>query len=74
VAAPLHGGGNMLDKVHTDVDLEIFSAHVNATVASRMKAELNRCIKKDPPSNFKYDLIYVGTFLEAYSLQIKYGN
>lgn len=43
----------------TSVVLAIFSADVAVTLEDRMRKELLRATKKNPPSKMKYELIYV---------------
>ncbi|KAI6094846.1 hypothetical protein F5141DRAFT_1295920 [Pisolithus sp. B1] len=44
----------------TKVDLVVFTAEVDVSVEKKLFKELNRCMKKDPPSHLKYSLIYTG--------------
>ncbi|KAI6144665.1 hypothetical protein BKA82DRAFT_15653 [Pisolithus tinctorius] len=40
------------------VDLNVFTAEVDVTVDEKLSKELNRCMKKNPPSTLKYSVIY----------------
>ncbi|KAI5994116.1 hypothetical protein F5J12DRAFT_962838, partial [Pisolithus orientalis] len=42
----------------TKVDLTAFTAEVDVTLDEKLSKELNRCMKKDPPSCLQYSLIY----------------
>ncbi|KIJ65764.1 hypothetical protein HYDPIDRAFT_186930 [Hydnomerulius pinastri MD-312] len=42
------------------VDLAVFTAEVDVTVDEKISGELERCMKKKPPSQLKYSLIYTG--------------
>lgn len=48
----------------TSVVLAIFSADVAVTLEDRMRKELLRATKKNPPSKMKYELIYVSHHCE----------
>ena len=49
-----------METVKSRVDLTVFSAEVDVTVDAKLSGELHRCMKKMPPSQLKYSLIYVG--------------
>ncbi|KAI6027972.1 hypothetical protein PISMIDRAFT_91498 [Pisolithus microcarpus 441] len=44
----------------TKVDLVVFTAEVDVSVNEKLSRELNRCMRKNPPSRLKYSLIYTG--------------
>lgn len=49
-----------------NVDLSMFTAKANVTVKKEISDELVRCMKKVPPSELEYSLIYVGHFNRTY--------
>ena len=49
-----------VETVKSRADLTVFSAEVDVTVDEKLSGELHRCMKKKPPSQLKYSLIYVG--------------
>lgn len=49
----------LLQVNETSVTLSVFSAEVNVRLDERMKKELLRATKKNPPTSMKYELIYV---------------
>ena len=51
-----------VETVKSRVDLTVFSAEVDVTVDEKLSGELHRCMKKKPPSQLKYSLIYVGCY------------
>ncbi len=50
----------------TSVLLSIFGADVAVNVDDRLRRELLRATKKNPPSKMRLELIYVGSFLRPY--------
>ena len=50
---------NMLEVNETGVTLTIFGADVNVKLDTKMRNELHRSTKKNPPGKLRYDLIYV---------------
>jgi len=52
-----------LEVGQSSVVLTIFTAEVDANLSEKMKAELYRSTKKNPPRTLKYELIYVRHFL-----------
>lgn len=49
----------LLQVNQTSVTLSVFSAEVEVRIDERMKKELLRATKKNPPANMRYELIYV---------------
>jgi hypothetical protein len=54
---------NMLETHETGVSLTIFGADVDVKLEKKMRDELHRSTKKNPPGKLRYDLIYVGFLL-----------
>jgi len=52
---------NLLEANSSNVDLTIFAANVDVRLDKKMTAELLRSTKKNPPSQLRYELIYVGS-------------
>ncbi|KIP09762.1 hypothetical protein PHLGIDRAFT_102310 [Phlebiopsis gigantea 11061_1 CR5-6] len=50
----------LLQVNETSVTLSVFSAEVNVHLDERIKKELLRATKKNPPTTMKYELIYTG--------------
>jgi hypothetical protein len=50
---------NMLEVNETSVTLAIFGADVDVKLDKKMRDELHRSTKKNPPAKLKYELIYV---------------
>jgi hypothetical protein len=51
--------GRGLTMAVTKVTLSVFTANVDVQLEAKMASELQRSIKKNPPSKLKYDLVYV---------------
>lgn len=47
------------DATTEEVDLSMFTAKVNVTMNKESSDELVRCMKKAPPADLEYSLIYV---------------
>lgn len=62
-------GAENTSSVKSRVNLTVFSAEVDVTVDEKLSGELHRCMKKKPPSQLKYSLIYVGCCISNRTLQ-----
>ena len=60
---------NLLEANSSNVDLTIFAANVDVRLDKKMTAELLRSTKKNPPSQLRYELIYVGSTVVKVSLK-----
>ena len=53
-----------------NVELTIFAANVAVHLDEKMKGELRRSIKKNPPSRLRYELIYVSLAVVKHILKM----
>ena len=56
----------------SSVKLTIFAADVDVELDSKLKAEIHRSTKKDPPHALKYELIYVCVALNMLPKMLTY--
>ena len=58
-------GSDDLGVVDSSVQVQVFSADVNANLPNKIEQELEHAIGKMPPENFPYKLIYVSAIYSA---------
>lgn len=61
----------LLQVNETSVTLSVFSAEVNVQLDERMKKELLRATKKNPPTTMRYELIYVRFYTPEYNALLR---
>jgi hypothetical protein len=61
---------NLLEAHLSIIDLTIFTANVDVRLDTKMSEELLRSTKKNPPSQLRYELIYVSSTVVNLDLKL----